>query len=283
MQTIELVNLNLPSPGFDKFISSWIIQDSNDVIILDPGPTHSLHILYQALGSRVPNYILLTHIHVDHAGGVGPLSKKFPEAKIVAHEKAYKHLVEPSKLIEGSYKTLGSLMDLYGPIDSIKEESICKNFESAKVLETPGHASHHISFIFEKFMFCGEALGVIYPLGDDKIYLRPATPPIFNLEIYSKSIDLLESVYRNHTLCFGHFGTGSKNVNYFQNARDQIEIWQKVVRTFNLQDSVTCNQLTEIIDTLVDGDKRFRNFKALPDDIQERERIFITNSINGLI
>ena len=282
MTTIELVNLNFPAPGFDKFISAWIIQDSEKLFVLDPGPTNSLPILYQALAGRTPDYILLTHIHVDHAGGIGELSKKFPNAKIVAHEKAHRHLVDPSKLIEGSIKTLGALMDLYGSIEPIKEESIAKNFGCVKIIETPGHAPHHISFIFKDYIFCGEALGVTYPLSGEGIYLRPATPPVFNLETYLRSIDLLEGVYEDQTLCFGHFGLSKKEANYFQCAREQIRIWLQVVKSVDKTEELSNEKLNEIIALLTKEDPHFANFENLPSDIQERERIFIKNSINGL-
>lgn len=322
MNVPELVDLHLPIPGFYNFISSWLLELNNKLFVIDPGPSNSLPLLYKALGERIPDYILLTHIHVDHAGGVGDLSKKYPSATIVAHEKAFRHLVDPSRLIEGSRKTLGGLMDLYGEIKAVREECILKEpdeVEGLPIIKTPGHAAHHISFVFDEYIFCGEALGVICPMGneiltsppslplrqapqDDKlaahqevkkmdllstidIYLRPATPPVFDLEAYMSSIALLESVYKNQTLCFGHYGFGLEGVNYFQKARDQIELWCRVIGFENHSNdlnSFSDEQFAEILEKLFQEDPSFETFKKLPPDIQERERRFVLNSVKGI-
>ncbi len=283
-----LIDLKLPRSGFYKFISSWIFEHSGSLFIVDPGPTNSLEILYKALGERTPDYILLTHIHVDHAGGIGHISKKYPDAKIIAHEKAHRHLVNPEKLIEASRKTLGSLMDLYGEIVSINEECILKEpekIEGLKIVETPGHARHHISFVFEEVIFCGEALGVTFPM-DDGIYLRPATPPVFDLKSYLASIDSLEGVYTNQALSFGHYGYGARGVDYFRKAREQIELWCRVVKSKTFSKDLSPfsqEKFKETLTTLVGEDLNLQYFDKLPSDVQERELIFISNSIKGII
>jgi len=102
------------------------------------------------------------------------------------------------------------------------------------------------------------------------------------LEIYLKSIDLLEGAFNNHTLCFGHFGTGRSEINYFQIAKEQINVWCRVAKSLDLPDMISEGELNEVIELLTKEDPHFANFENLPSDIQERERIFIKNSISGL-
>lgn len=284
--TPTLVDLVLPSPGFYNFISSWIFEHRGLLFVVDPGPTNSLPILYEALGNRAPDYILLTHIHVDHAGGIGALSENFPQAKIVAFEKAHRHLIDPSRLIEASNKNVGSLMDLYGPIESVSEIQIVKDIklvEEVKIVPTPGHAPHHISFIIDKYIFCGEALGIRYPLEKGN-YIRPACPPVFDRQAYLQSVDRLESIYDGHKFCFGHYGVEERNKELFKIARDQIKIWQDVVskHAFQADEDVSEESYLGLLEILIERDPNFSLFYELPEDVQQREKIFIINSIRGL-
>jgi glyoxylase-like metal-dependent hydrolase (beta-lactamase superfamily II) len=281
-----LVDLTLPSPGFYNFISSWIFEHKGLLFVVDPGPTNSLPILYEALGDREPDYILLTHIHVDHAGGIGALSSKFPEAKIVAFEKAHRHLIDPSRLIEASNKNVGSLMDLYGPIEAVEESRILTNIneiEGLKVIHTPGHAPHHISFIFKDYIFCGEALGISCPQ-DSELYLRPASPPVFDLLSYLGSIDKLESVYQGQKFCLGHYGMLELGNEVFDAARSQIVLWKEIVGShdFKDDDDVSEENYSAIIYLLIRRDKYFEPYENLNKELKEREKIFIKNSIRGL-
>lgn len=283
---LELVDLVLPSPGFYNFISSWIFEQRGLFFVVDPGPTNSLPILYEALGTREPDYILLTHIHVDHAGGIGALSRQFPQAKIVAFEKAHRHLVDPSRLIEASNKNVGALMDLYGPIEAVEESRILTDvneIEGLKIIHTPGHAPHHISFVIEDYIFCGEALGISCPQ-DSGLYLRPASPPVFDLVAYLASIDSLESVFHAQKFCLGHYGILDVGSEIFNIARNQIALWKEVVTSHNFKEDrdVSEENYSAIIDLLLRRDKYFEPYENLNKELKEREKIFIKNSIRGL-
>ncbi len=267
---LKLIDLTLPKEGFREFISSWILELNNKIYVVDPGPTKSLPILIEALQGRHPNFILLTHIHVDHAGGIGNLCKIFPEAKVIASELAHKHLIDPSKLIEGSTKTLGNLMDLYGEITPVTENLILKEIPiEIQIIKTPGHAPHHISFKIEDLIFCGEALGVIH----SGSYLRPATPIRFNYEAYTSSIKNLSKIIKGK-LCFGHYGSMPANSDIYRNALSQINLWIEITKKYSAN---------EIFENLLKVDPMLRDFHLLPEDIKKREEIFIGNSIKGLI
>jgi glyoxylase-like metal-dependent hydrolase (beta-lactamase superfamily II) len=274
----KVVDLKLPLVGFREFISSWIFEFDNKLFIIDPGPTNSIPLLIKELSNRVPDYILLTHIHVDHAGGTGTLCNKFPDAKIVSFEKAHKHLIDPTQLIIGSREVAGDkLMDVYGDILPVNKDKLLtpddSPIENIITINTPGHASHHISYIINDYVFCGEALGIRFPL-EDEIYLRPATPPPFRVDIYQESILRLSKVKAKHLL-FAHFGMIDWSEEIFELAYEQINLWVQIIK--NNQDFES--SLLE----LQEKDKLFSSFKLLDKDIQDREKIFLRNTFDGIM
>lgn len=270
---LELIDLTLPKEGFREFISSWILNFEGKIYVVDPGPKNSLPILYKALGSRKPDYCLLTHIHIDHAGGIGSFVQNYPQTKVIAAENSHKHLINPTKLIEGSTRTLGDLMNLYGEILPIPEASILKETPAClEIISTPGHAAHHISYVISDLVFCGEALGVRH----SGTYLRPATPIKFDLDSYTSSIKKLSHL-ENVTLCFGHYGSMQADQSIYQNALEQIELWLEIIKN-NANSS-----LDEIFEILKSKDSLLKDFDNFPNDIKNREKIFIGNSINGIL
>ena len=116
-QDLKIVLIDLPVeklPGFHHFLSSWLIIDesSSRTILIDVGPVSSVPVLVQsieAVGVSKLDFILLTHVHLDHSGGLGHLLKKFESAKVLAHPKGKKHLLNPKRLWESSVEVLGTL------------------------------------------------------------------------------------------------------------------------------------------------------------------------------
>ena len=176
----NLILLNLPQTmeGFNPFIGSWIVT-GKPCIVVDVGPASSVRLLIDFLRTRNirrVDYVLLSHIHIDHAGGIGPFLQAFPDARVVVHERGVRHVVEPGKLWEGSVQTLGNMAEAYGEIAPAPESALiphtqCK-VDGLTVLKTPGHAPHHLAFAYRGTLFAGEAAGIYLPdLGPD--YLRP--------------------------------------------------------------------------------------------------------------
>jgi Zn-dependent hydrolases, including glyoxylases len=191
-----LINLDQEIEGFRDFIGAWLYRDEAVTFLVDPGPASSIDRLKSALdkmGVDEIDYILLTHIHIDHAGGTGKLLGYFPDAEIVCHPRGIKHMIDPVKLWEGSLKVLGDVARAYGEIVPVPRDSICfrETIETGsdviEAIETPGHAVHHLSYLFNECLFAGEAAGV-QQLLPNKIYTRPGTPPRFDLEIWLASL-----------------------------------------------------------------------------------------------
>jgi glyoxylase-like metal-dependent hydrolase (beta-lactamase superfamily II) len=283
---IYLVDLDLKIGGFTKFISSWIYHRHGLTIVVDPGPSSTLKILLEALKKldiSSVDFLLLTHIHVDHAGGSGDLLKKFPGTKVICHPNAAEHLINPQKLWRATLKVLGkSAEQYYGEIKPLPKhtEFFHENIDSGdvniKIVETPGHAAHHLCIQIDELLFAGEALGVWLTQVPEQ-YHRPATPPIFKYEIFSQSVKNITRLQGVKKVCFGHYGTLDMPLKKIcDNTMRQMDLWLKIVSD-NLNKS-TQNIRAEILKR----DKSLQPLNDFPEDIYERELSFFLNSISGM-
>jgi glyoxylase-like metal-dependent hydrolase (beta-lactamase superfamily II) len=281
----ELIEIKQDRPGFDRFIGSWVCPGDR-VFVIDVGPSRSATKLFCSLsakGIRRVDLVLLTHIHMDHAGGLAEFLDHFPMASAVCHSKAVSHLVDPSKLWLGSRKTLGDLADSYGPIRPVKKERLIPHSEARvqgiDIIETPGHAPHHLSYIIQENLFAGEA-GGIYLTGDGREYLRPATPPVFFLKEFLGSIDRLLTV-RDLPMCYAHFGKADSSHRTLKRERDQLLFWERLIRE---EMGKGGHRLTErCMERLWREDPELKAFEAMSSADQEREKFFMGNSIKGYL
>jgi glyoxylase-like metal-dependent hydrolase (beta-lactamase superfamily II) len=187
--------------------------------LVEAGPKSSVDRLIAGLeraGVDTLDYIVVTHIHLDHAGAAGTLADRYPGSTVVVHPEGARHLVDPAKLWSSAARIYGDAMDkLWGGIDPVAADRI-QVIDDGEVLqlggralraiETPGHARHHHAFLDEStgVMFTGDALGVRLP---DIGVFRPATPPPeFDLEQAVRSITRIRDVHPNE-LWLTHFGS----------------------------------------------------------------------------
>lgn len=279
------IDLDLPSqPGFRKFISSWLYRNAGLTFLVDPGPLATIpHLLAELrrLGVERLDYVLLTHIHIDHAGGCGALLAAFPEARVICHPEGIPHLVAPEKLWQGTLKVLGPLAAAYGEIVAVPAERIIFQEEigPGRVWMTPGHAQHHLSFQFGDLLFAGEVAGVHYPLASG-IFMRPATPPRFILAVAQESLAKV-SALEPQRLVFAHYGLVEEGGQYLRIARAQLDLWVRgVAATAAIPPE---GREAAIIAWLLAHDEHYRNVEQLPEDIRARERYFLGNSLRGMI
>jgi len=182
-----------------------------DGVIVDPGPSSRVETLLSALGDEQPRALLLTHIHLDHAGASGTLVRRFPDLPVYVHERGAPHLVDPSKLVASASQLYGDDMDrLWGevvpvPSDNVRVLSGGESVEGFRVEYTPGHASHHVSYLHEASgdAYVGDVAGVRIP--PTPYVLPPTPPPDVDLEKWGASLDLVES-WQPARLCLTHFG-----------------------------------------------------------------------------
>jgi glyoxylase-like metal-dependent hydrolase (beta-lactamase superfamily II) len=280
-----LIEIKQDRPGFDRFIGSWVCPGDKNIVI-DVGPSRSVTKLFSSLstmGIHRVDLVLLTHIHMDHAGGLAEFLDHFPMATAVCHDKGVSHLVDPSKLWLGSKKTLGDLADSYGPIRPVPKKRLIPHSgareEGIDIIETPGHAPHHLSYIIQEHLFAGEA-GGIYLAGDGWECLRPATPPVFFLKEFIGSIDRLLNA-PDMPIGYAHFGRAGSSHRMLKRERDQLLLWERLIRAEMAQDD---DRLTErCMQRLWHEDPELKAFEAMSSADQEREKFFMANSIKGYL
>ena len=209
-----------------SFASIHLVIENGKVAIVDTGCNDSLrnaHAALEQLGlsSDAVDYIFLTHIHLDHAGGAGVMMKAFRNAQLVVHPRGARHMADPSKLVEGATAVYGAeaVRRLYGevlPVDASRiiqaTHGMCISLGSRRFLclDTPGHAKHHIGIVDQKsgHIFSGDTFGVSYREldTDGRQFVFPATTPIqFDPEEMHESIDMILD-FKPEALYLSHFG-----------------------------------------------------------------------------
>ncbi|WP_163971477.1 MBL fold metallo-hydrolase [Oceanobacillus halotolerans] len=219
--------------GFDLTVpertGTYVIKE-DALTIVETGPSPSVKYIKQGLeklGYTLDQvkYIIVTHIHLDHAGGAGLLLKECPNASVVVHPKGARHLVDPTKLARGARAIYGdSFSELFDPIVPVPEDRLLIKGEgntlaisdtcTLKFLDTPGHAKHHFS-IYDPVshgMFTGDTVGVRYEqlVRDGVDFFLPSTSPNhFDPEAMQESIDRMLDMNLDR-IYYGHFGMTEK-------------------------------------------------------------------------
>ncbi|WP_285766441.1 MBL fold metallo-hydrolase [Peribacillus sp. SI8-4] len=219
---------------------TYVIADK-DMTIVETSASPSIPHLLKGLAELgiAPEditYIILTHIHLDHAGGAGLFLQHCPNAKVIVHPKGARHLEDPTRLIAGAKAVYGDDFNkLFDPILPIPpERMICKHDREALQIgdhstltfyDTPGHANHHLS-IFDsksKGMFSGDTIGIYYRELDEaglEFYLPSTSPNQFNPEAMLAAAELYESIGVER-IYFGHYGVSENPKEVYR----QLQFW----------------------------------------------------------
>jgi glyoxylase-like metal-dependent hydrolase (beta-lactamase superfamily II) len=226
VRPIDLLHL-----GRDRVICCYEVGD----VLVDPGPTSCVDTLVGALDGREPHALLLTHIHLDHAGATGTLAERWPDLEIYVHERGAPHLIDPRKLVESARRLYGDEMDrLWGDIVPVPEErlSILRGGETLdggwEVAYTPGHASHHVAYRHEGVAYVGDVGGVRIP--PSGLALPPTPPPDIDVEAWHRSLDLVAD-WRPDALAITHFGVFEDVDAQLQDVSRRLDAWAALVPT----------------------------------------------------
>jgi glyoxylase-like metal-dependent hydrolase (beta-lactamase superfamily II) len=285
---INLIDLDPPIPGFDGIFGTYVIQ-SDKTALLDVGPTSSLPNLFSGLAELNINpeevdYILCSHIHLDHSGGLGGAMQRMPKAVGIVHPKGHGHLVDPARLWAGSLNVLGDLAIAYGEPEPVPEKRLLTAAEDMlidlggiklRVVLTPGHASHHISFFEQRTgrLFVGEAAGVnLSSLGG----LRPATPNPFDLRQSINSANKMIALDPK-TILYAHFGRFDDAILQLNLFKHQLIVWGKIIAR-HIHDNM---EWQEIFQEINKQDKSLAQIHSLSEERKECLFNFIKNNIIG--
>jgi glyoxylase-like metal-dependent hydrolase (beta-lactamase superfamily II) len=222
-ELIDVLHLGRP-----QVIGAWRVGD----VIVDPGPSSSLAALLPALERRPPRALALTHIHLDHAGAAGTLAQRFPEMEVWVHERGARHLADPSRLLDSARRLYGAEMErLWGEVLPVPAERLRvllggERLGPFRVAYTPGHASHHVSYLHEPsgHAFTGDVAGV--RIGGGAV-LAPTPPPDIDLQAWRASLDLIEG-WAPRSLAVTHFGAYEDVAGQLAALRahlDEVEAW----------------------------------------------------------
>jgi glyoxylase-like metal-dependent hydrolase (beta-lactamase superfamily II) len=235
--------ISLPFLNEEGIIGSYLLAGNNELAVIDPGPGSMIEFLLDAIrqvgfAPEDVTHLLATHVHLDHAGSVGSLVKRMPNATIYAHSKGAPHLLDTTKVVTSATRIYGERMqELWGDIESAPANRV-RTMEGGDVLDvagrhlevhyTPGHAVHHVVF-FDKqsgALFAGDTAGVRLQGVD---YVRPPTPPPdIDLEAWFESIDTIKSLQPD-VLYLGHFGATRNAASHLERLRDQLILWGNYV------------------------------------------------------
>ena len=231
--------------GVARLISCGIMETSDGLFLVDPGPSVSLGTLESVMAGGGMSFadvagVLLTHIHLDHAGATGSIVQSHPHVTVYVHARGARHLARPERLLASARRIYGSRMETqWGAFLAVPEGSIhvleggerlSLGGRSLRVAYTPGHASHHVSFLDEQtgIVFSGDTAGMRV-MGTP--YIVPvAPPPDIDVEAWCASLDLLRA-WAPEQLFVTHFGLHADVGWHLSHTEERLRTWASMVRT----------------------------------------------------
>jgi glyoxylase-like metal-dependent hydrolase (beta-lactamase superfamily II) len=232
-----LIDLDLDHLGLPGAICAYVIPGVEPAIV-DPGPSTTIPTLERKLAERGIalsdiRHVLLTHVHLDHAGAAGHLAARSPKLQVHVHVEGAPHIADPERLVASTRRTFGEAHDrLWGemrpvPADRVKAwepgrgplagSATSPTLKRLRPLSTPGHIGHHVAYLDESegVLFAGDSMGII--LSPDGPTHPPTPPPAIDLEAWQKTLDMLAGV-RPDAVAPTHFGVHKD----FEDRRQQL-------------------------------------------------------------
>ena len=249
---------DLKPARFTGFIASYTVLGEK-IAVVETGPTSTVNNLLGGLDELgvkhgEVSFVVVSHVHLDHAGGAGTLMRYLPNAKLIVHPRGAPHLANPEKLWSQSKQVLGKVAELYQEPEPVAPERILPAGDGMTVdlgkgialeaIETLGHASHHFSY-FERnsrTLFPGDTAGIYLNQFDT---ILPTTPPPFHLEITLASIKRLEKKVPT-LLCYTHFGVAVDAIEKLERHATQLRLWAEIVAD-GLRKGETLDAISESI------------------------------------
>lgn len=230
--------------GVPRVIATAVLHGPGGVALVDPGPSSTLPALragleHAGIAFEDVTALLLTHIHLDHAGAAGTLVRAHPRLRVYVHEKGAPHLVNPEKLLASATRLYGDAMGrLWGEVLPVPAEAIValtggERIEAGgralEVAYTPGHASHHVSYFTRDtgIAFVGDTAGIRLRPGG--YVLPPTPPPDIDLAHWRGSLARIGE-WQADTLFLTHFGPSSPSAPHLAELADHLDVASSLVK-----------------------------------------------------
>jgi glyoxylase-like metal-dependent hydrolase (beta-lactamase superfamily II) len=224
--------------GVARSVGVWQVDD----VLVDCGPASSVAHLLKVLGDWRPRALLLTHIHLDHAGAAGTLARIWPDLDIYVHERGARHLVDPARLNDSVRRIYGELTDvLWGEVEPVPQERLRplaggERIGGFEVGYTPGHAIHHVAFLHETGRaFVGDLAGV--RIAPAEVVVPHAPPPDIDLPAWDASLELVRG-WRPTSLGLPHFGAFDDALAHLDQLELQLHAAAEFARDYGVEDYV---------------------------------------------
>jgi glyoxylase-like metal-dependent hydrolase (beta-lactamase superfamily II) len=242
MRLIDVMHLGVP-----RVIGAWVV----DGVVIDPGPTSCLSSLLEGLGGERPRALLLTHIHLDHAGASGSLVQRWPDLEVYVHERGAPHMADPEKLLKSARMLYGEDMDRrWGEMVPVPERNLRVLSGGETLLDgafevayTPGHASHHVSYLYDGgIAFVGDTGGV--RIASSSLTVPPSPPPDIDVEKWHASIERI-AAWKPRRLVMTHFGASDDVEAQLAELSARLDDWAALARDQDM-DAFVSNVRAEI-------------------------------------
>jgi glyoxylase-like metal-dependent hydrolase (beta-lactamase superfamily II) len=240
----EVFAIDTEMAGYPGITAGYLIRGSRPCLV-ETGTARSAPVVRDALsvlGVTPPDLatVVVTHIHLDHAGGVGDVAGMYPRAQVVVHERGARHLVDPSRLVASARRVYGdSLDEVFGELRATEAARV-RAVEDLDTIDlgggrtltayySPGHAQHHVGLLDSATgdLYVGDAAGIYIPETAD---VRPATPPPdFDLDAAVESLRRFQSL-EPARLLFSHFGPVSAVAETLDRSIEELQLWVSLVR-----------------------------------------------------
>jgi glyoxylase-like metal-dependent hydrolase (beta-lactamase superfamily II) len=241
----DVFQIDTEMAGYQGITAGYLIRGSRPCLV-ETGTAPSAPVVRAALSALGVNAadltsVVVTHIHLDHAGGAGDIAAMYPAAQIVVHQRGARHLADPTRLMASARAVYGDALDrLFGELRPVPGERIVALDDTGSVdlgdgrqlssHYSPGHAKHHVGLLdsLSGDLYVGDAAGVYIPETGD---LRPATPPPdFDLPVALSSLRLFSSLGPSRLL-FSHYGPVSDVASTLERSAEELHVWVEHTRS----------------------------------------------------
>ena len=289
----KIFDLPIPIPGNEGCTHIFLVKSIKNALI-DTGPASTIPFLLSKLDAlsinpRDIDYILATHIHLDHLGGLSQALVHMPRAQVIVHPRGIPHLKQPDKLWQASLEMSGQIATEYGRPLPVAAERLTAAEEGSiidlggiqiEVLFTPGHAVHHLSFLDRQNgnLFAGEAAGVYF---QENGVSRPACPTPFDYALTLSSLDKLIAA-QPETIFYCHYGSARPGQVILQASRRQLLLWHEVVSGyFSDHKTLDENLITAVVDEIITRDGTKSQFNRFSPQHLKSELYYLRNNVRG--